>query len=75
MTERLTYPEIKARYAPEWVLIGDVEVDETLEVVSGDVLCHSLDRDDIDLAMMAMRPTPFALRFLGVVPDDFVLML
>ena len=75
MTERLTYPEIKARYTPEWVLIGDVEVDETLEVVSGDVLCHSLDRDDIDRVMKAMRPTPFALRFLGVVPDDLVLML
>jgi hypothetical protein len=44
MDEVLTIEEMKVRYAPEWVLIGDPETDE-------------------------------ALRFLGAIPEDLVLVL
>ena len=67
--------EIKARYAPEWVLLGDVEVDEGLEVVSGDVLCHTPDREELGRRMLELRPSRFAIRYLGQIPDDLVIML
>lgn len=75
MTERLTYSEIKARYAPEWVLLGDVEVDEGLEVVSGDVLCHTPDREELSRRMLELRPSRCAIRYLGQIPEDLVILL
>ena len=67
MTERLTYTEIKARYAPDWVLIGDPETDENLEILSGEVLLHSPDRDELGRRMLALQPRPahVAVEFLG----------
>ena len=77
MTERLTYPEIKARYAPDWVLIGDPETDENLEILSGEVLVHTLDRDELDREMLALDPRParIAVEFLGEVPADMEFLL
>ncbi|MDB5349405.1 MAG: hypothetical protein JWN86_652 [Planctomycetota bacterium] len=77
MTERLTYPEIVARYAPEWVLIGDPETDEHLEILSGEVLIHSPDRDELGRRMLALQPRPArcAVEFLGKMPDDLALVL
>ena len=75
MTERLTYPEIKARYAPDWVLIGDPETDERLEILSGEVLFHSPDRNELGRRMLELRPSHCAVEFLGQIPDDLVLML
>ena len=77
MTERLTYPEIKTRYAPEWVLIDEPETDENLEILSGEVLIHSPDRDEVGRKMLDLwpRPSHSAVMFLGEVPADLVLML
>ena len=70
MPERLIYTEIKARYAPDWVLIGDPETDENLEILSGEVLLHSPDRDELGRRMLALQPRPahVAVDFLGEVP-------
>ena len=38
MDEILTYDQIKSRYAPDWVLIGDLVTADDLEVLSGRVL-------------------------------------
>jgi hypothetical protein len=77
MTERLTYSEIKDRYAPDWVLIDDPETDEHLEILSGKVLIHSPDRDELGRKMLDLwpRPSHSAVMFLGEVPDDLVLVL
>jgi len=77
VTERLTYPEIKARYAPDWVLIGDPVTDDHLEILSGEVLFHSPDRAELGRRMLALRPRParLAVEFLGEIPDDLVLVL
>ncbi len=41
MNEILTIEQIQTRYAPDWVLIGDPDTDETLRVRAGKVLFHS----------------------------------
>ncbi|MFI5455196.1 MAG: hypothetical protein ACHRXM_07055 [Isosphaerales bacterium] len=73
--ERLTFEEIKARFAPEWVLIGDPETDEYQRVVAGKVLFHSLKRDEVYQKALELRPRHSAFRFLGTIPEDMVFVL
>ena len=46
MDEILTIEEIEARYAPDWVLIGEPQTDESLRVQAGKVLFHGPDQDE-----------------------------
>lgn len=75
MSELLTLDEIRARFPSEWVVIGDPRVDDSLEVVSGAVLFHSQDRDEVDRKLLELRPTRFALRYLGTMPEHMALIL
>jgi hypothetical protein len=74
-TEVLSFDEIKARFAPDWVLIGDPEVDELQEVVAGTVLFHSRSRAEVYQKAIELRPGHFAFRFLGTIPEDMVFVL
>jgi hypothetical protein len=47
MGEILTFDEIKARYAPDWVRIGEPQFDEHLNVLAGRVLYHGPDGDGV----------------------------
>jgi hypothetical protein len=75
MDELLTIEEIEARYAPEWVLIGEPQTDETLKLRAGKVLFHGLDQDEVCRKAMEYPPGRYALRFLGTIPEDLVLVL
>ena len=75
MDEVLTIEEIEARFAPEWVLIGEPVTDEALKLVSGKVLFHSPDQDEVCRKAMEYPPGRYTLRFLGTIPDDLVLVL
>ena len=61
MDKSLTIAEIEAKYHHEWVLVGDPETNESLEVVSGKVLCHSANRDEFDRRMLELKPKKFAI--------------
>jgi hypothetical protein len=75
MDEVLTFDQIKARYAPDWVLIGELETDENLEVLSGKVLFHSPDRDAVYHKAKELMPGRFAVQFLGPFPEHIALIL
>jgi hypothetical protein len=75
MNEILTIDEIKSRYAPDWVLIGEPETDESMELRSGRVLFHGPDRDEVTLKTTEYPPGRYGLYFLGTFPDDLVLVL
>jgi hypothetical protein len=75
MNEILTFDEIKARYAPDWVLVGDIQTDDSLVLQSGRVLFHGPDRDEVTRKMMEYPPGRYALEFLGTFPEDLVLVL
>lgn len=47
MSDTLTIEEINQRYPDEWVLIGEPETDETLEVLRGKVLFHGKSRAEM----------------------------
>lgn len=75
MDEILTMDEIKARYAPDWVLIGEPRTDEFYRVQAGKVLFHSPDRDEVYQKAIELRPSHFACRFLGEPPKDMEFIL
>jgi hypothetical protein len=74
MDDILTLQEIEAGYAPEWVLIGDPQTDESLRLQAGKVLFHSSDRDAVCRRRWSFHRVG-SLRFLGEHPADVVLVL
>jgi hypothetical protein len=75
MSDFLTFEEIKARFPSEWVLVGDPQTDDSLELVAGRVLCHSASRDEVDRKLLELRPARFAMRYLGKMPENTALVL
>jgi hypothetical protein len=75
MTDVLTTAEIETRFPSEWVLIGDPQTDESQRLLAGTILFHSPDRDDVDRKLLELRPSRFAFRYLGTLPDDVALVL
>jgi hypothetical protein len=75
MDELLTIDQIKARYAPDWVLIGEPETDEVQHLMAGKVLFHSPDRDEVYQKAIDLRLGHFAFRFLGEMSEDMVFVL
>jgi hypothetical protein len=75
MGDVLTFDQIKARYAPDWVLIGEPQTDDDLTVQSGRVLFHSPDRDEVYRKARELQPGRFAVQFLGPLPEHMALIL
>ena len=75
MCEVLTMAEIEERYDGEWVLVGDPDLDDALRVKSGEVLCHSTDRDEVYRKAVELRPKHAAFLYLGSIPDGTVVVL
>lgn len=74
--EVLTIEEIRSRYPREWVLIADTESDEQLNVVRGEVLAHSPERDEIDKALMIfVSVKSIAIEYTGPIPQDYTVLL
>ncbi len=73
--ERLSMEEIERRFSEQWVLIGEPETDEQLRVLSGCVLFHSADRNELDREALRLRPKQCAVLFLGEIPEDMEVIL
>jgi hypothetical protein len=71
----LTIDEIKSHFPSEWVLVGDPQTDDSLELIAGTVLCHSMDRDEVDRKLLELRPKHFAVRYLGKMQENTALVL
>ena len=75
MSETMTMEEIKALYAPDWVLIAEPQIDEKLEVHGGKVVFHSPDGDACWHKAGQLKLDRVAVRFLGEYPDPMVIGL
>jgi len=73
--EILTMEEIRARYAPDWVLIGEPQTDEYQGLHGGKVLFHSPIRDEVYDKALELKPGHFAFRFLGERPEGMEFLL
>ena len=69
MGEVLTVKEIEARFPSEWVLLADPQINEYQEVLSGRLICHSKNRDEVyDEAIALPPPKNIAVLYTGAVP-------
>ena len=71
----LTVEEIKSRYDSEWILLADPEVNSRQEVISGRLLFHSKDRDEVYRKAIELKPKHSAFIYTGKIPDDIVYVL
>ena len=65
----MTYEHIKSRFDSEWVLVGEPETGETLNVRSGTVLHHSKDREEVYRRALELRPSRVAVMYAGTIPE------
>ena len=75
MDEVLTIAQIEKRFDSEWVLVGEPQTDDSLEVRSGKVLWHSKDRDEVYRKAVELRPKRFAMLYTGTMPRDTAIAL
>lgn len=75
MKEILSFSEIKERFDSEWVLIGDPEINDELNIKKGVVLCHSKDRDEVYRKAREIHPNHSAILYAGKLPDDVAVVL
>lgn len=71
----MTLQEMKKEFDSEWILVGDPETDETMEVIKGKVLCHSKDRDEVYREAVKLRPKHSAIVYTGEMPPDTAIVL
>ncbi len=75
MARALTIAEVDSQFDAEWVLIGDPETDESLELQAGQVLYHSKDRDEVYRKAVQLRPKRFAMHYTGKMPENTAIVL
>jgi hypothetical protein len=75
MSAVLTYDEIKERYPDEWILIADTKLDKKLNIVSGEVIAHSKDRDEVYRKILALKGRSFAVEYNGEPPEEWAAAL
>lgn len=73
--ERLTLEEMYEKYPNSWLLIADPELDEELNVIRGEVVLASEERDDIYNNLHLINGKSFAIEDTGEWPEDLHLML
>ena len=71
----MTLQEMEREFDSEWILVGDPQTNESLEVVQGTVLCHSKDRDEVYRAAAQLRPKRSAVLYTGRMPPDMIIVL
>lgn len=71
MTSFLSSSEIQTR----WVLIGDPETDQATQQVSGRVLFHSKDRDEVYRKPIDSGPKRIAVLYMGSPSPDSIIIL
>jgi hypothetical protein len=75
MSETMTISEIEAQFKSEWILVGDPETSEALEVLAGTVLWHSKDRDEVYRKAIELKPRHAAFLYTGTMPKDSAIIL
>jgi hypothetical protein len=72
MAEILSFEDIQRRYEGEWVLIAYTKVDRNLKPISGEVIAHSVERDEVYGAVSLGKGRDLAIECFVKTPEDMV---
>lgn len=67
--------DIKKSYKDQWVLIEVEKVDKSFNIVEGEVLAHSKDKDEVYQKLLQIRPREFSIEYTGEVPEDLAIVM
>jgi hypothetical protein len=71
----LTIEQMRETYIDEWLLIAFTAIDVNLNVLAGEVLAHSKNRDDIYSALRQRNGRSFAIEYTGTLTSDTAYLL
>ena len=71
----MTVEEIQTQFDGEWILVGDPRTSDKLEVLEGNVLYHSKDRDEVYRRAVTLKPKRSAILFTGRMPANTAIVL
>jgi hypothetical protein len=72
MAEILSFEDIQRRYEGEWVLIAYTKVDRNLKPIAGEVIAHSVERDEVYGAVSRGKGRDLAIECFVKTPEDMV---
>jgi len=75
MNQDMTVEQIESQFESEWVLIEDPRTDDQLKVLSGRVLHHSKDRDEVYRKAVTLRLKRSAILYTGKIPEETAVVL
>lgn len=61
MEQVVKIEEIKKRFDSEWVLLAELQTDESFRLLAGRVVGHSRNRHDIDALAKTLNPGSFTI--------------
>lgn len=67
--------DIKKSFRDQWVLIEVEKVDESFNILEGEVLAHSKDKDEVYQKLLKIRPKEFSIEYTGEVPEDLAIVM
>ena len=71
----MTVEEMREQFDAEWILVGDPQTNEALDVLAGKVLHHGKDRDEVYRQAVTRRPGRSAILYTGQMPEDTAIVL
>jgi hypothetical protein len=75
MSQVMTMAEIEKSFDSEWVLVGDPEFNNRMEVVRGKVLHHSKDKEEVYRKDQEIHPKSAAYVYTGPTPENVLINL
>jgi hypothetical protein len=75
MNEVLHLEEIEQCFTAEWVLLEAPATAPLHQIISGKVLWHSKDRDELYAKALELRPQHAAILYTGSIPASMAIVL
>jgi hypothetical protein len=70
----MTWEEIRKQYAGQWVLIQYQELDEQLNVITGEVVAHAPEKEEIYRQLLQTTGQNIAIEYAGEFPQELAVM-
>jgi len=75
MKKVFTMKELEALYSVEWVLLANPKHIERLEMLRGELVFHSKDRNEVYKEAHKRKDAHTAILYVGKLPEDLAVVL
>jgi hypothetical protein len=71
----MKWEDIKKNFEDEWVLIKVDKVNDNFNLLEGEVLANSKDKDQVYRKLLEIKPKEFMIEYTGEIPEDLAVVL